>query len=89
MSSFESMTIESFADEYNVNVRGPQLLIQAALPYMQHGGRIINISTIVSKIGSRYLLNYAGSKGAMNTLASSLAEEVIPLPTLVVFADEL
>lgn len=49
-------------DEWNktleVNVRGPFVLIQAALPYMKEGGRVINIGSIISRLGSWMLPVY-------------------------------
>ncbi|KAF4632497.1 hypothetical protein G7Y89_g5627 [Cudoniella acicularis] len=74
----DPINLASFENEYNVNVRGPQLLIQATVPHMRPGGRIVNISTIVAKVGSRYMLTYSASKGALNSLTVSLAEELGP-----------
>ncbi|KAH8705806.1 hypothetical protein BGW36DRAFT_457187 [Talaromyces proteolyticus] len=63
---------------FRVNVRGPFLLIQAALPYMSSGGRIVNISSIIAKLGSYMLPVYGASKGAMASMSSALAEELGP-----------
>ena len=68
--------LADFAEEYAVNTLGPQALIQAAVPHMPSGGRVVNLSSVVAKIGSRYLLNYSGSKGALNAVTVALAEEV-------------
>ncbi len=47
---------------FHVNVRGPFLLIQAALPHMKSGGRIINVSSIIARLGSYMLPVYGASK---------------------------
>jgi 3-oxoacyl-[acyl-carrier protein] reductase len=51
--SLEDSTIEEFDKHYHLNVRGPMLLVQAALPYLpkDDSGRIINISSVSSTIG--------------------------------------
>lgn len=63
---------------FRVNVRAPLLLIQAALPYLKAGGRIINISSIIARLGSKMLLIYGASKGALNSLTVAVAEELGP-----------
>ncbi|KAJ4300029.1 hypothetical protein N0V90_005278 [Kalmusia sp. IMI 367209] len=61
---------------FHANVRAPFLLIQAALPYMKTGGRIINIGSIVAKMGNKMLTVYSASKGALTTMSVSMAEEL-------------
>jgi len=77
-SLYEETVLADFTKEYAVNVLGPQALIQAAVPHMRSGGRVVNLSTIVAKIGTKYMLNYSASKGALNTLTVTLAEELGP-----------
>ncbi|KAI5459478.1 hypothetical protein BGZ63DRAFT_360623 [Mariannaea sp. PMI_226] len=69
---------EQWDQVFHVNVRGPFLLIQAALPYMKTGGRIINVSSIIARLGSYMLPVYGASKGALNALTLALAEELGP-----------
>jgi len=51
--ALEDSTAKQFDDHYYLNVRGPMLLVQSALPYLpQDGsGRVVNISSISSTIG--------------------------------------
>jgi NAD(P)-dependent dehydrogenase (short-subunit alcohol dehydrogenase family) len=51
--SLEDSTAKQFDSHYYLNVRGPMLLVQAAIPYLPHdgSGRIVNISSISSSIG--------------------------------------
>lgn len=63
---------------FHINIRGPFLLIQAALPYMKPGGRIINVSTVMANLGSYKLIVYNASKAAMNSMTLSVSEELGP-----------
>ncbi|KPI43074.1 putative oxido YhxC [Cyphellophora attinorum] len=70
-------TLEDFSDMFNANVRGPLLLIQAALPHLTSpGGRIINVGTVVARLGTRHANIYAGTKAALNAMTRGWAEEL-------------
>lgn len=58
------ITAESFHKQYDVNVLGPILLLQAALPYLpsDRSGRIINISSVSSSLGFVGQTVYGGTK---------------------------
>ena len=60
-----------------VNVFAPFSLCQAAIPSMQRKGwgRIVNISSIWSKIGKEHRAAYSASKFALDGLTLSLAAE--------------
>ncbi|KAF7554727.1 hypothetical protein G7Z17_g2705 [Cylindrodendrum hubeiense] len=61
---------------FGTGVFGPLYLLQAAMPYMSKGGRVINIGSIASKLGLREGPIYASVKGAMDALTFSLAHEI-------------
>ena len=61
---------------FAVNVNGPVFLTQAAIPHMASGGRIINITSVGSKLGLQYLPIYGASKAALDSLSYSWALEV-------------
>lgn len=63
---------------FRINVRAPFLLIQAALPYMKEGGRVINIGSIISRLGSWMLPVYGSSKAALSAMTVAIAEELGP-----------
>ncbi|EXJ90608.1 hypothetical protein A1O1_03711 [Capronia coronata CBS 617.96] len=73
-----SAAFEDWDNVFHVNVRAPYMLIQAALPYMKAGGRIVNISSIIARLGSKMLLVYGASKGALNSLTVAMSEELGP-----------
>ncbi|KAM0347325.1 hypothetical protein ACHAPU_004844 [Fusarium lateritium] len=60
---------------FDVNVNGPIFLAQAAVPLMKPGGRIINISSIASKLGDASIPVYGASKAALDSLTWSWAKE--------------
>ncbi|KAK2812057.1 hypothetical protein FQN50_001767 [Emmonsiellopsis sp. PD_5] len=74
--SIAATPFDAWDPVFQINVRGPFTLIQAALPHMPAGGRIINISSVVARLGSPLLPIYSASKGALNTLTVSLASEL-------------
>ncbi|KAJ4861353.1 enoyl-(Acyl carrier protein) reductase domain-containing protein [Trichoderma breve] len=61
---------------FGVVVVGPVLLLQAAYPHMPHGGRVINIGSVSSKMGFYQLPIYAAAKAAMDQLTWSLSREI-------------
>ena len=73
-----SVKFEDWDNVFHVNVRGPFTLIQAALPYMKAGGRIVNISSIIARLGSLMLPVYGASKGALNAMTVAMSEELGP-----------
>ena len=73
-----AVPVEAWDEAFRINVRGPFLLIQAALPHMHSGGRIVNISSIIAKLGSHKLPVYGASKGALASMSFALAEELGP-----------
>lgn len=77
-SSIQDIDIASWDKAFQINVRSAFLLIQAAVPHMPKGGRIVNIGSIAAKMGSRHLAVFAASKAALTSLTVSLAEELGP-----------
>jgi NAD(P)-dependent dehydrogenase (short-subunit alcohol dehydrogenase family) len=74
----EGIDAEDFAFQYNVNVRGPLLLIQAALPYLPHdrSGRIVNLSSVSSSLGFVGQSVYGGTKAALEAMTRTWAREL-------------
>ncbi|KAH7363286.1 short-chain dehydrogenase [Plectosphaerella cucumerina] len=74
----EAVTVEDFHKVYSVNVLGPILLTQAVRPLLpdDRSGRIVNISSVGSKVGLEYLTLYGGSKGALEAMTRTWAREL-------------
>ena len=61
---------------FEVNTIGPLNCVQAALPHMGGGGRIINVSSVVGKRAIPKVGGYCSTKFALNALSDSLRVEV-------------
>ncbi|KAJ4187372.1 hypothetical protein NW767_012285 [Fusarium falciforme] len=74
-SSSLDMTAEDIARTFDVNVKGPIFVAQAAVPHMPPGGRVINITSTASKLGQADIPIYGASKAALDSLTWSWAKE--------------
>ncbi len=71
--------LHSFEKTIAVNLASSASLIHFALPYMKNsGGKIVNISSILSAAGSVHASAYHASKAGMDGLTRSLAVELAP-----------
>lgn len=73
-----------FHTQYSVNVLGPALLVQAALPYLPHdrSGRIVNLSSVSSTIGSKEQTVYGGTKAALESMTRTWSRELAERATV-------
>ncbi|KAF2963968.1 hypothetical protein GQX73_g9604 [Xylaria multiplex] len=74
MTPTVEVTPEEISSVLHTNFQGPFLLVQATLPYMPRGGRIINISTCLSRMGLHSPV-YTASKAALDSLTYTWALE--------------
>ncbi|WP_163831664.1 SDR family oxidoreductase [Spartinivicinus ruber] len=81
-TKFENMSVERWQRIFNINVIGSMLCAREAIIRMstQHGGQggaIVNVSSAASFIGgANEYVDYAASKGAIDSLTIGLAKEV-------------
>lgn len=75
VAGISEITPEEFDRIFAVNVRAAFFVTQRSLPLLSDGGRIINISSAVTRIPWP-LLPYAMSKGALDIMAPRLANEL-------------
>lgn len=77
------ITPEQLQHEFGLNVYGTIYLTQAVvgLGKMPQGGRIINVSSIASKLGLDGVTVYSAAKAAQDSITASLACEVSNLFT--------
>jgi NAD(P)-dependent dehydrogenase (short-subunit alcohol dehydrogenase family) len=79
VSSFDDSTPEQFDRLYHVNIRGQFLCAQRAAQHMSdHGGAIINITSIHGLAGMSGHSIYSGTKGAIIAWTRELAIELAP-----------
>lgn len=50
----KDITYEHFDKMFYTNVRFPMFLVQACLPHIRRGGRIVNISSVVARQGTHF-----------------------------------
>jgi len=75
----EQTTEDEYQRQFGVNVLGPLLATREALPlFGPEGGSVINISSVVSRMGIPGSAIYAGTKGALDTITQVLASELGP-----------
>jgi NAD(P)-dependent dehydrogenase (short-subunit alcohol dehydrogenase family) len=75
---FIETTEEQFDTAYNIHYKGVFFLTQKALPYLNDGGRIINISSGLARFAFPGSSAYGSMKGAIEVLTRYLAKELGP-----------
>lgn len=75
-SAFAETTEEQFDQAVNIHYKGVFFLTQKALPYLNDGGRIVNISSGLSRFSFPGSAAYASMKGAIEVLTRYLAKEL-------------
>jgi NAD(P)-dependent dehydrogenase (short-subunit alcohol dehydrogenase family) len=75
-ASFADTTEEDFDHLMNIHVKGVFFLTQKLLPLLNDGGRIVNLSTGLTRIILPGYVAYAGMKGAIETLSLYMAKEL-------------
>jgi NAD(P)-dependent dehydrogenase (short-subunit alcohol dehydrogenase family) len=85
----DTMTLDDFRHEMDVNCFGPLHAILAVLPFMrrQHWGRIVNVASIGGKKAVPHLLPYDASKFALVGLSTGLRTELAQDGILVTTAN--
>lgn len=76
-SRLEDLNVERFNHILTSNVTSCFLCCKEAIKRMKNGGAIVNVSSVASRTGSpNEYIDYAASKGAMDTLTKGLSLEV-------------
>jgi NAD(P)-dependent dehydrogenase (short-subunit alcohol dehydrogenase family) len=74
------MTPEAWAKSYEVNLRGPVFLVQAALPHLKASSHaaVLNMVSVGAFNFAPSLSIYASSKAALMSVTRSMAAEFVP-----------
>ncbi|MCU0433518.1 MAG: SDR family oxidoreductase [Bacteroidia bacterium] len=75
-ASVTDTTEEAFDEMMNIHFKGVYFLTQKLLPIMNHGGRIVNISSGLTRVTFPNVSAYASMKGAVETYTRCLAKEL-------------
>ncbi|XNN68711.1 oxidoreductase [Bacillus pumilus] len=72
----EEVPVDTFRQQFNVNVFGVMEVTQAVLPFMTNGAKIFNMSSISGLMGMPALSPYVSSKFALEGYTESLRIEL-------------
>ncbi|SDT27036.1 SDR family oxidoreductase [Actinoplanes derwentensis] len=75
-SDLAGTTEAEFDRIFAVNVKAPFFILQQGIERLRDNGRVINISSGVTRIASPALVTYSLTKGAINTLSHTLAKQL-------------
>lgn len=75
--SIANITAQQLERTFRTNVFSYFYMTKAALPHMQPGSAIINTTSITAYKGSKTLLDYSATKGAIVTFTRSLSEQLV------------
>ena len=72
------MSVETWDEVVNIQMRGPWLCAQAASKYFmqQNYGRIINVTSVAGIVGTIGQINYSAAKGGVVSMTKSMAREL-------------
>ncbi|GAA3155032.1 SDR family oxidoreductase [Planomonospora alba] len=73
-----SLTEDDFDHVFAVNVRAPFFIVKEGLSRLRDGGRIINVSSGVTRIAMPEIIAYSATKGALDTFTLTLAKQLGP-----------
>lgn len=75
--SLEDVTDERLEETFKTNIFGYFYMARAAIPHLKKGSCIINSGSVVGLRGSKELLDYSATKGAIHAFTMSLASNLI------------
>ena len=75
--SVEDLSEEQWDRTFKTNIYGYFYMTKAALPHLEEGSAIVNTGSITGLEGSKELLDYAATKGAIHAFTKSLAQNLV------------
>lgn len=75
--SLEDVTEEQWDNTFKTNIYAYFYMTKAALPHLEEGAAIVNTGSITGLEGSKQLLDYASTKGAIHAFTKSLAQNLV------------
>ena len=75
-ASLEELTAERFDETFQTNIYGYFHMAKAALPHLHRGDSIINTGSVTGLRGSKELIDYSATKGAIHAFTKALAHNL-------------
>ena len=75
--SLDDVTDEQWDHTFRTNIYAYFRVTKAALPHLKKGAAIVNTGSITGLEGSRELLDYSATKGAIHAFTKSLAQSLV------------
>jgi NAD(P)-dependent dehydrogenase (short-subunit alcohol dehydrogenase family) len=77
VDSLEDLSEEQLDRTFKTNIYGYFHMAKAALPHLQEGSVIVNSGSVTGIEGSKNLLDYSATKGAIHAFTKSLAQNLL------------
>lgn len=77
VASLDELSEEQFDHTFKTNIYGYFYMAKAALPHLGEGSVILNCGSVTGIQGSKELLDYSATKGAIHTFTKSLAQNLL------------
>lgn len=75
--SIQDISDEQLDKTFRTNIFGYFYMVRAAVNHLPDGGAIVNTGSVTGLEGSKELLDYSATKGAINAFTKSLAQNLI------------
>lgn len=75
--SLDELSEEQWDRTFKTNIYGYFFMVKAVLPHLKKGSAIINTGSITGLEGSKHLLDYSATKGAIHAFTKSLAQNLV------------
>ncbi|HEY1053179.1 MAG TPA: SDR family oxidoreductase [Prosthecobacter sp.] len=75
-ASLEELTAERFDETFQTNIYGYFHMAKAVLPHLHRGDSIINTGSVTGLRGSKELIDYSATKGAIHAFTKALAHNL-------------
>jgi NAD(P)-dependent dehydrogenase (short-subunit alcohol dehydrogenase family) len=77
LEGIEELSLEHWDRTFRTNIYGYFHMVKAALPHLGKGAAIVNCGSITGLEGSKHLLDYSATKGAIHAFTKSLAQNLL------------
>jgi NAD(P)-dependent dehydrogenase (short-subunit alcohol dehydrogenase family) len=78
VEDIDDLSLEQWDHTFKTNIYGYFYMVKAAIPHLKQGSAIINTGSITGLEGSKALLDYSATKGAIHAFTKSLAQHLTP-----------